>query len=120
MMNIAVVVAFMKEQQDGSFLEVSAFDEKISPPNHDPRAILKPNEWKSLQTHEGHVFHVREILKDGSMGQVLLQHRVGLIPVTNRYGHELHCDPTEPDPEPIVEISPGDFSRNPDYAREEP
>jgi hypothetical protein len=111
-----VVVAFMMEQADGTYKEVSAFDNKISPPNHDPKAILLPNQWKSLQTHEGHVFHVREINKDGSMGQVLLQHRVGLIPITNKYGHELNCDPLDPDVEPVVEVA-GELDRDPNFAR---
>ena len=115
-----VVVAHMLAQADGTFKEVSAFDSKISPPHHDPKAILKPEEWKSLQTYEGHVFHVREILKDGAMGQVLLQHRVGLIPVTNKYGHELQCDPNDPDPEPKVEVAPDCFDRDPNFAREAP
>lgn len=115
-----VVVAFMMQQPDGTFKEVSAFDTKISPPNHDPKAILAPGSWKSVQTYEGHVFHTREILKDGSMGQVLMQHRVGLIPVQNKYGHELQCDPSEPDPEPVVEVQPGQMNRDPNFAREAP
>lgn len=116
-----VVIAYMLQKEDGSFAEVSAFDIKISPPNHDPKAIMKPGEWKSLMTHEGHVFHVREILQDGSMGRVLMQHRVGLYPVTNRYGHELNCDPTDPDPEPVVvKEETGEQTRDPDFAREAP
>jgi hypothetical protein len=114
-----VVVAFMLQQPDGTVKEVSAFDSNISPPNHDPKAILQPNQWKSLHTHEGHVFHVREILKDGGMGQVLLQHRVGLVPVTNKYGHELNCDPNDPDLEPKVEVN-GVPDIDPNYARELP
>jgi hypothetical protein len=114
-----VVVCFMAEQADGTFRETSAFDSKISPPNHDPKAILKPNEWKTLHTYEGHVFHVREILKDGSMGQVIMQHRVGLIPVSNKYGHELNCNPNDPDPEPKVVVDQVEI-RDPDFAREAP
>jgi len=115
-----IVAAFMLAQADGTFKEVSAFNNKISPANHDPKAILQPEEWRSLQTYEGHVFHTREILKDGSMGQVLMQHRVGLIPVTNKYGHELECDPLEPDIEPVVEVAPGLVDRDPNFAREAP
>lgn len=115
-----IVLAFMLEQPDGTYKEVSAFDSKISPPNHDPKAIVMPEKWTSLHTYEGHVFHAREILKDGSMGQVLMQHRVGLIPVTNKYGHELQCDPNDPDPEPLVEVSPGQVDRDPNFAREAP
>jgi hypothetical protein len=63
---------------------------------------------------------VREILKDGGMGQVLLQHRVGLIPITNKYGHELNCDPNDPDPEPVVEVGNGQVDRDPNFAREAP
>jgi len=115
-----VVISYMIEQTDGTFKEVSALDAKISPPHHDPKAILQPNEWKSIQTYEGHVFHVREIMPDGSMGQVLMQHRVGLVPVTNKYGHELDCDPSEADPEPLVEVAPGQLNRDPNFAREAP
>jgi hypothetical protein len=118
--SMPVVVAYMLQQPDGTFKEVSAFDSNISPPNHDPKAILQPGQWKSLHTHEGHVFHVREILKDGGMGQVLLQHRVGLVSVTNKYGHELNCDPTDPDPEPRYEVAPNEFDRDPNFAREQP
>jgi hypothetical protein len=115
-----VVLGYMMEQADGTYKEVSAFDSNISPPNHDPKAILQPEEWKSVSTTEGHVFHVREINKDGSMGQVVMQHRVGLIPITNKYGHELHCDPNEPDVEPVVEAEPGVVDRDPNFAREAP
>ena len=53
------------------------------------------------------------------MGQVLMQHRVGLIGVTNKYGHELDCNPMDADPEPVVEVN-GAATRDPNYAREEP
>ncbi|CAB9518807.1 expressed unknown protein [Seminavis robusta] len=115
-----VVVGYMMAQADGTFKEVSAFNNKISPPNHDPQAILATGAWKSLQTYEGHVFHIREINKDGSMGIVLMQHRVGLVGVKNKYGHQLQCDPNEPDEEPVVEVAPGKTDRDPNYAREAP
>jgi len=50
---------------------------------------------------------------------VLLQHRVGLVPVTNKYGHELNCDPNDPDLEPIVEVA-GVADLDPNFAREQP
>jgi hypothetical protein len=80
--------------------------------------FLKPGEWKAFQTHEGHVYHVREILKDGSMGQVLLQHRVGYYPVTNKYGHELDCNPLEPDHEPVIVKKDGATVKDPNYGRQ--
>ena len=114
---VPVVVAYMLERSDGSFVEVSAFDNMISPPHHDPKAILKPGEWKSVMAYEGHVFHVREILKDGSAGMILLQHRIGMVDITNKYGHDLDCAPSEPDIEPVVVKPEGVMERDPDYAR---
>ncbi|CAB9528665.1 expressed unknown protein [Seminavis robusta] len=117
---VPVVVAFVMERPDGTRIEVSAMNHKIAPPNHDPKAILKPGEWKAVQTYEGHVFHVRELLQDGSQGMVLLQHRVGMIPITNKYGHELHCNPSEPDEEPVVVQQDAGAVRDPDFARKAP
>jgi len=104
-----VVVAFVK---DG--VEYSAMNAKITPPNLDPKAILQPGQHRSFVTYESHVFHVRSLLADGSMGPVLLQHRAGLINIKNRYGPPLSCDPNEPDPEPIV-VETG--ARAPEFSR---
>ena len=64
----AAVVAFVAH--DGK--EYSANNPTISPPQADPDAILKPGEWMALDTFEGHVFYVREVLHDGSTGNILL------------------------------------------------
>lgn len=93
-----VVVAYIN-----SGVEYSAMNPSITPPQADPKAILQPGEWKSIYVFEGHVFHVREILADGSAGNILLQHRSGLIGFTNRFQKELDCDDME-DIEPMVEV----------------
>jgi hypothetical protein len=98
-------------------VEYSAYDSKITPPHRDPGAILQPGQWKSFLTFEGHVFHVRQLLEDGTPGPILLQHRPGLIPIRNRYGPPLTCDPNEPDPEPLLEAPK---VRHPKYARTPP
>jgi hypothetical protein len=62
--------------------EYSALDGTLAPPTADPRAILKPGEWKAVWTHEGHVFHVRELDPEtGQAGRIILQHRTGLVPI---------------------------------------
>jgi hypothetical protein len=86
-------------------VEYSAFDQSITPPQADPNAVLKPGEWMAVDTFEGHVFHVREVLPDGSTGNILLQHRPGLIGFTDRFQKELDCSDYE-DIEPIVEVYP--------------
>ena len=79
----SVVVAFFKNG-----IEYSAMNPSISPPQRDINAILQPGEFKVLHTFEGHVFYVRELLEDGSVGDVLLQHRPGVVEFTNRNGLE--------------------------------
>jgi hypothetical protein len=59
----------------------------------------------AVDTFEGHVFHVREVFPDGNTGNILLQHRPGLIGFTNRFQKELDCNDYE-DIEPIVEENP--------------
>jgi hypothetical protein len=44
----------------------------------DPEALVQPNEWKAIHAFEGDVFHVRS---SGEHAELLLQHRVGLIPI---------------------------------------
>jgi hypothetical protein len=89
--------------------EYSAVNAHISPPHADPHAILMPGQWKSVKTMEGHVFHVYELLPGTSpgnyqMGRLVLQHRVGLIPVQNKYAspETLQCG----DPSTIVDEPP--------------
>jgi hypothetical protein len=94
------VVLFVR---DG--MEYSAVDASITPPQADPNAVLKPGEWLAVETFEGHVFYVREVLADGSTGNILLQHRPGLIGFTNRFQKDLECGDYE-DVEPIVKIYP--------------
>jgi hypothetical protein len=94
------VVLFVK---DG--VEHSAFGDSITPPQANPKAVLKPGDWMAVETFEGHVFYVREVLADGSTGNILLQHRPGLIGFTNRFQKDLDCDDYE-DVEPIVKVYP--------------
>jgi hypothetical protein len=62
--------------------EYSAVDSSIAPPVRDPRAILKPGEWKAVWTYEGHVFYARALDPEtGQAGRIVLQHRTGLYPV---------------------------------------
>merc|ERR1712125_136565 len=99
----------------GDGVEYSAYNAKITPPNLDPEAIIQPGRWKAFVTYEGHAFNVRSLLEDGSMGPVLLQHRPGLIPITNKYGPPVTCDPNEPDIEPMK-----DNTRDPEFTRTPP
>ena len=61
------------------------------------------------------MFHARELLPDGNVGAVVLQHRVGLTPV-GKAGQIENADCDLADPEPIVEetaeIEPA-FDRTP-------
>ena len=96
-----VVLAYVK---DG--VEYSAMDPSITPPQNDPKAYLQPGKWEAINTFEGHVFYAREVRKDGTLGNILLQHRPGLIGFTNRYDKELDCDMVPSaveDPEPVIE-----------------
>lgn len=90
-----VVVSYRNEQG----LEVSAKNPKISPAVGDPNAVLAPGRWMAVYAYEGHEFVVREVLKTGVAGNVLLQHRAGLIPV-GTHADALECP--EPDVEPMV------------------
>ena len=54
----------------------------------DLESMLLPGDWVALQTFEGHVFHVRRLEDDGSLGPIVLQHRAGLVPVTGDCGVE--------------------------------
>lgn len=107
-----VVLAFVDENG----IERSAVNPKIAPPQADPDAIMAPGTWRPIHTFEGHVFHMRQVKPDGSTGNVLLQHRAGLIGVGA--GANLDCEGVE-DPEPIVEIKPesGEKILQPEFQR---
>jgi hypothetical protein len=80
----------------------------------DPKARVLPGDWLNVPTFDSFVYHVREVDKDGSPGNIVLQHRVGLVPVVNRNG--IVCDASKPDVEPIdplTALTKPDFSRNP-------
>jgi hypothetical protein len=79
--------------------EYSPFHPDVTPAQDDPEAILQPNEWKAVPAYESYVYHVRALDKDYQSGQVLLQHRVGLIPLGNP--NSVACDASQPDVEPI-------------------
>lgn len=102
-----VVVSFINEEG----LEVSAKHNSIAPAENDPDTILQPNQWMAVDTFEGHVFYARELLEDGHAGEVLLQHRVGLIPVGAHLADQI-TDCPETDPEPLK-----DNERAPEFRR---
>lgn len=95
-----VVVSYVNAQGT----EVSARNPKISPATADPTAILRPNQWMAVYAFEGHEFVVREVLKGGLAGNVLLQHRAGLIPIGANFAMAAGtiCDPAH-DIEPMVD-----------------
>ena len=49
--------------------------------------------------------YVRELLPDGTTGNILLQHRPGLVGFKNRFQKELSCEEYQ-DVEPVVEVYP--------------
>jgi hypothetical protein len=73
-------------------VEYSALRSEITPPQADPSAILQPGEWASVDAFEGHVFYVRELTKEGGLGDILLQHQPGMVAVRNRFGKKLPCE----------------------------
>ena len=81
-----VVIAYVENG-----IEYSAMNGKVTPPQADPQAILQPGEYKVVNTHEGHVFYVRLVMEDGSTGDILLQHRPGIVEFTNRFGKDIDC-----------------------------
>ena len=100
-----VVLSFVAA--DG--IEYSASNPAITPPQNDPQAHLKPKAWRAIYAWDGHVFHARTFDPEtGSLGPVVLQHRMGLIPV-GAHAQELVC-PND-DPEPVV--TPKDPSTEP-------
>lgn len=55
----------------------------------DPRAILSPGDWTSVPTFESFVYHVREFNDEegegGGPGDLVLQHRAGMIPLGSKH-----------------------------------
>eukprot|EP00934_Nitzschia_sp_Nitz4_P002530 Nitzschia sp. Nitz4//scaffold79_size90958//42746//43998//NITZ4_005025-RA/size90958-augustus-gene-0.171-mRNA-1//1//CDS//3329558249//2520//frame0 len=78
----------------------------------DPQARVRPGEWLNVPTFESFVYHVREVSEDGSPGQVVLQHRVGFVPIGNPNG--ISCDLSKPDVEPV---NPETAERVKEYSR---
>lgn len=103
-----IVVAYVNQQG----LEVSVKNPKISPAVADPQAHVAPGAWMAVYATEGHQFVARQVLKSGAAGNVLLQHRAGLIPV-GAHADGLQC-PLD-DVEPVVNAT-----RAPQFARTPP
>lgn len=59
----------------------------------DPMAVVKPGDWISVPTFESFVYHVREIIDDGALGNIVLQHRIGMIPIGEPSDNN-YCDST--------------------------
>lgn len=96
-----VVVIYVYEGK-----EYSAFNSEVMPPHHDPDAVLKPGEWLAINVFEGHIFYVREITKDGNLGDILLQHQPGLVPFKNKFGLDLECEKPKLPPKRHLEQLP--------------
>lgn len=102
----------------GDGRESSALDPKISPAQVDPRAVVMPGDYRAVNTFEGHVFHAREMLPDGGAGRVLMQHRVGYIPIGLNQSNAA-C--SGQDLEPVITDALTDETRiAPEYARTPP
>lgn len=71
--------------------EYSAMNSRISPPQADPNTILAPGKDALVYAYEANVFHARELLEDGTTGDILMQHRAGLIPV-GAHAEDLQCN----------------------------
>lgn len=78
----------------------------------DPEARIPPGDWLNVPTFDSFVYHAREVEADGTVGQVVLQHRVGLIPIGKP--DNLHCDLSKPDVEPV---DPDTADRVEEFAR---
>lgn len=88
-------------------IEYSAIDSKITPPQNDPKAIVQPGQWASVEGYEGHVYYARELTKDGSLGNILVQHQPGMVAIKNTYGHKLPCEkPKLPDLKHLEQLPP--------------
>ena len=94
--------------------EYSPFHPDVSPPQDNPEAILQPDEWKAVPAFESYVYHVRALSKDNKPGEILLQHRAGLVPIGNP--NSVACDPSIPDVEPVNPLTAqrkAEFARTP-------
>lgn len=113
-----VVVAYVTE--DGK--EVSSRNPSIYPAQDDPDAILEPNAWMPIYSFEGHVFHLRTLTQDGTQGDLVMQHRIGLIPVGQHLASQLVCGREDPEPvvEKITETNEKEIVREEAFAREAP
>mmetsp|Transcript_29134 Transcript_29134/g.86222 ORF Transcript_29134/g.86222 Transcript_29134/m.86222 type:complete len:371 (-) Transcript_29134:270-1382(-) len=68
--------------------EVSAMNPKVSPPHHDPEAILQPGQRAVVDTTLGAILHVRELVRVGDVvvpGQILIRHRPGPMTVGENF-----------------------------------
>jgi hypothetical protein len=84
----------------------------------DPNARLTPGDWQSIPTFESFAYNVREAIEDGSVGNVLLQHRAGLVAIGNP--NQLSCDARQPDVEPVdpeTAVREQVFSRTPTHRK---
>lgn len=129
--NFPVVLSWVDRSKkittpDGNYYyqEVSAIDGSTTPPHHDTNAIIPPGQWRMVSTYDGHVFYARRLIvekgKGPQLGPVVMQHRVGLIPIQNVFGHALEnfCDPNDPDIEPVVEVGEDHhLERAPEFRR---
>jgi hypothetical protein len=95
-------------------LQHSAKNPAITPATADPDAYVMPGGFMAIYAFEGHQFVAREVIKEtGLAGNVLAQHRAGLIPV-GTYSTGLQCP--DVDVEPVVEntnIVAPEFRRTP-------
>ncbi|KAL7556175.1 hypothetical protein ACA910_000954 [Epithemia clementina (nom. ined.)] len=99
-------------------VEYSALNSAITPPQNDPQAILSPKQWRGILAWEGHVFHARSFdTETGTLGPVLLQHRMGLIPVGTN-AQELAC-PVD-DPQPMITTATEEPRPDPKFVRADP
>lgn len=106
-----VVISYL----DADGTEKSARNPQLTP-MQDETTQLQPGQWMALHTFQGHSFQARQLLPDGSAGPVLMQHRVGLIPIGSNIPPELLMNCPVEDIEPIRE----DTTRDPFYARTPP
>lgn len=93
-------------------VEWSPFTPDVKPQD-DPKAILQPGDWTSVPTFQSFVYHVRELKgENGELGEVLLQHRAGMVPLGNPREHA--CSAAAPDVEPV---NPETGKTQPEFAR---
>merc|ERR1712176_696651 len=75
-----------------------------------------------IYSFEGHVFHLRTLTQDGTQGDLVMQHRIGLIPVGQHLASQLVCGREDPEPvvEEITETNEKEIVREEAFAREAP